>query len=125
VARISFSDPAKLTHPGSGLDYQAPTLLDDGQVLSAAEALEHGPASQAMCAYAHELVGYLNASGAKAADVVADYRAGSDRPGGLMVRWGGEPSAHRLAELLGPIPCWIQLRPDDDFDVRYGPADGS
>jgi hypothetical protein len=119
MARIQFPLSLEKLGLGLGLDPDFPTLLDDGRLVPAAQAVALGRPSQAMYQNAQTLVEYLRRRGAQSVDCVADYRASEDRPGGLMVRWGGEPSAHELAQLFAPIPCWLQLVPDDDYDERY------
>lgn len=105
---------------GSGLDPTVPTTLDDGRVVTAAEALTGLP-SRAMRDFARLLSAWTHERGGVDCDVVGDYRMESTRPGGLMVRWGDGPSPHQVAEAHGPIPSWIQLRHDTILDGRYIP----
>jgi hypothetical protein len=122
MARISFPVPPEKFLEAAGLDFNAPTTLDDGRVVSAGEALIQGPPSAAMYREAQGIVAWLREQGASNADCVADYDASKDRPGGLMVRWGGEVTAFEVAEkcgVAGLLPGFLQLLPDDDWDLRY------
>jgi len=101
-----------------GLDGGCPTLLDDGRVVPADEALVAGLPSQAMYLRARTLAGHLRAAGAHDVDCVASYGP-DERPGGLMLRWGGDPEPHALASAFGPIESWLELRADDHYDARY------
>jgi hypothetical protein len=120
--------PAKLVE-GSGLDHEWPTLLDDGRQASAAEVVATCQPSSAMYAFTNEITAWLREQGGRDVDCVADYRASSDRPGGLMVRWGGVIAAAAVAEHFGQdgkLPCWLELRHDHDYDRRFhAPAEAT
>lgn len=120
--RLNFPlNPAKLVG-GANLDYEWPTELDNGRTVSAAEAVATGKPSKAMYAFARNVCAWLREQGASDVDFVADYRASSDRPGGLMVRWGGEIWAAAVAAEFGrdgKLPGWLELRPDHDHDRRF------
>lgn len=120
--RLSFPlNPAKLV-AGAGLDSDWPTLLDNGRTVSAAEAVATGKPSAGMYFFAQEITNWLHGQGATDVDCVADYRASSDRPGGLMIRWGGDIQAAAVAAQFGrdgKLPIWLELRPDHDHDRRF------
>lgn len=106
---------------GALLDPTVPTTMNDGTVVPASVALTAGDPSTAMRVTASEIVEFIRSAGGVSVDVVADYRASTTRPGGLMVRWGHGPGVLEVFHRFGPIPCWLQLRPDHGLDLRFVP----
>jgi hypothetical protein len=104
---------------GAGLDPTVPTTLDDGRVVPAGVALVQAGPSRAMCQFAHAVASWVRELGGTDVDVVGDHRASSSRPGGLMVRWGGDVKVMDVAAMFGSIPCWCQLRADVDSTTRF------
>lgn len=102
---------------GTALDYDAKTVIADGTVVTAEEAVTASSPSRPMLEFARAVCGHAEALGAMFADIAAD--TGDDRPGGIRVRWGSGPSPKDLAEVVGPIPAWLTLCHDTDMDVRY------
>lgn len=118
---------------GTGLDPDVATVISDGRTVPASEALTFGAPSPEMRAYARAIVEWLTERGCVNVDCVADDKADSTRPGGLMIRWG-DPRPHTtsgppvpaavVAAEFGPIPVWLSLRRDglDYDDLPWVPA---
>lgn len=102
---------------GCRLDYETKTVVADGTVVTAEEAVTAGPPSLSMFEFAQQVADRAGSLGGQFCEVSADPSA--DRPGGLRVRWGAGPVPHGLATEVGPVPAWLTLHHDTDTDVRY------